>query len=287
MRRLGGWGLLLVSIWAFQLMASTPGIGVAIANGTFQVNSSQVNGNATIFEGNSLETLGAPSTLRLNSGVRIRLDAGSQSRVYHDRALLEHGSGTFDLGSGFQVHAGTFQVSGSGSDSSARVSFRGAKTVQIAALAGPVQVKNPAGLLLANVPSGEALEFTPPAGEQELTKLTGTIHKQGAKFVMEDETSKVQVEVRGPNVAKYAGKRVHVAGHIKGTNGASVLQVSEISVVTAAAGAGAAAGAAGASGTASGAIMSGVVVAGAGASAGAAITHSANQRPQPVSPSRP
>ncbi|HEY6393341.1 MAG TPA: OB-fold nucleic acid binding domain-containing protein [Bryobacteraceae bacterium] len=275
---------LLSTILGARLMAGTSGIGVAVANGTFMLDSSKVTGNATIFEGNALETSGAASVLRLNSGVRIRLDTETRSRVYHDRALLERGSGTFELGRSFQVQAGALRISAAG-ESSARIGFRGIKTIQIAALLGSVQVKNLFGVVVANVPAGEAFEFTAPVADEEyVTKMTGRIRKEGARFFLEDETSKVQVELRGDAVTKHAGQRVAVSGTIRaGADGTPILQVSELTPV------GSESKRVAAGGISHTAVIAGVVVAGAGAGAAVAIVHSSGSSgsPQPLSPSRP
>jgi len=280
---------------AAQLMAGTSGIGVAVANGTFMIDSSKVNGNATIFEGNALETSGAASMLRLNSGVRIRLEADTRGRVYHDRAVLEWGSGTFELRSSFQVQAGALRISGA-AESSARIGFRGVKTVQIAALQGSVRVQNLFGVVVANVPAGEAFEFTAPAVKDEanhendeyVTKMTGRVRKEGARYLLEDEISKVQVELRGDLVIKHAGQRVVVNGVMRaGANGTPILQVSELTVEPGESkrGVGGVAAAGGVSHTA---VIAGVVVAGAAAGSAVAITHtSGGSSPQPLSPSRP
>lgn len=282
---------LLSMILAAQLMAGTSGIGVAVANGAFMLDSSKVTGNATIFEGNALETSGAASMLRLNSGVRIKLDADTRGRVYHDRALLERGSGTFELGGSFQVLAGALRISGAteSSASSARIGFRGVKTVQIAALQGSVRVQTLFGVVVANMPAGEAFEFTAPTDDDEyVTKMTGRVRREGARYFLEDEISKVQVELRGDLVAKHAGQRVVVNGVMRaGVNGTPILQVSELTVEPGESkrGAGGVAAAGGVSHTA---VIAGVVVAGAGAGAAVAITHaSGGGSPQPLSPSRP
>jgi hypothetical protein len=285
---------LLSMILVAQLMAGTSGIGVAAANGTFMLDSSKVTGNATIFEGNALETSGAASMLRLNSGVRIKLDADTRGRVYHDRALLERGSGTFELGNSFQVQAGALRISGAteSTASSARIGFRGVKTVQIAALQGSVRVQNLFGVVVANVPAGEAFEFTAPAANHEndeyVSKMTGRVRREGAKYFLEDEISKVQVELRGDLVPRHAGQRVVVNGVMRaGANGTPILQVSELTVEPSESkrGGGTVAASGGVSHTA---VIAGVVVAGAAAGAAVAITHSSGGgSPQPLSPSRP
>jgi hypothetical protein len=275
-------------IFVAQLTAGTSGIGVVVANGTFMLDSSKVSGNATVFEGNVLETSGTASMLRLNNGVRIRLETETRSRLYHDRALLERGIGTFELGSSFQVQAGALRISSS-NDSSARISLRGVKTVQIAALLGSVQVQNLFGVVVANVPAGEAFEFTaPPADEEYVTKMTGRVRKEGAKYFLEDEISKVQAELRGDAVAKHAGQRVMVSGVMRsGVSGTPILQVSELTPVASDSKRSAGGAVGGISHTA---VIAGVVVAGAGAGTAIAITHATggnSSGAQPLSPSRP
>jgi len=211
--------------------------------------------------------------------------------LYHDRALLERGSGTFELGTSFQVEAGALRIS-STNDSSARIGLRGVKTVQIAALLGSVQVQNLFGLVVANVPAGEAFEFTaPPADEDYVTKMTGRVRKEGAKYFLEDEISKVQAELRGDAVAKHAGQRVMVSGVMRsGANGTPILQVSELTPVASDSKRRAGGGAGAAGGISHTAVIAGVVVAGAGAGAAIAITHATggnSSASQPLSPSRP
>ena len=64
------------------LPAFSAAIGVAKANGSFRVDSNPVVGNATLFEGNTLETAAASSELQLYSGIRMRLAPDSRGRVF-------------------------------------------------------------------------------------------------------------------------------------------------------------------------------------------------------------
>ncbi len=69
------------------LPAFSAAIGVAKANGSFRVDSNPVVGNATLFEGNTLETSAASSELQLYSGIRMRLAPDSRGRVFGDRLV--------------------------------------------------------------------------------------------------------------------------------------------------------------------------------------------------------
>jgi hypothetical protein len=56
-------------------------IGVAVADGSFRVDSHPVVGNATLFEGNQLETDAATPELRLYGGARVRMAASSRGEA--------------------------------------------------------------------------------------------------------------------------------------------------------------------------------------------------------------
>ena len=73
--------------------AASPAIGLVVANGSFQLDHSNVWGTATLFDGNVIETNISSSQLQLNNGVNLRLAAGTRARVYESRLVLEKGIG--------------------------------------------------------------------------------------------------------------------------------------------------------------------------------------------------
>ena len=65
-----------------------PVIGIAVANGTFQVDNAQVTGNTTLFDGSKIETAESSSRLRLRDGTRVELvgaPASVEDRSYQKR----------------------------------------------------------------------------------------------------------------------------------------------------------------------------------------------------------
>src|SRR6185295_14572584 len=64
---------------ATWLTAANGSIGIAVTNGGFQVDHARVSGNATLFDGSSVETAKAPSQLQLNDGVVMRLAADARA----------------------------------------------------------------------------------------------------------------------------------------------------------------------------------------------------------------
>jgi hypothetical protein len=55
------------------------------------VEGSQVWGNATLFDGSTIETGAASSQLALRNGVKVELGAGSRARIWQNRMDLEKG----------------------------------------------------------------------------------------------------------------------------------------------------------------------------------------------------
>jgi len=246
------------------LSAATSGIGIAMSEGNILINSSSAAGNATIFNGSTLETQSAASQVRLNDGARLRLASDSRSTVFSDHADLQKGSADI---TGYSVNASGLNVRADGK-ASATISMRDQGVVEIAALTGSVHVFNAAGLNVANLLPGRALDLRPQdAGANAPSSLTGCAVKAGNNTLLTDETSNVTVQLQGGNVR--TGRRVQVTGSMVPNatppSGASqVINVTNVKEVGGACKAGAAAAAAG------GAAAGGAAAAGAGAAAAGA-----------------
>ena len=87
-------------------MAAGPALGTATARGSFTIDNATIAGNATLFEGNHIETGKASSQLQLNNGARMQLAAESSGIVYRDRLVLEKGT----EGGNFQVEANSLRI---------------------------------------------------------------------------------------------------------------------------------------------------------------------------------
>lgn len=157
MRKLGTRALmaLIVAAPVSILPAAAPSIGVAMSDGTLTINHAVTAGNATLFEGNTIETGNSSSRLQLASGANVQLSSDARGTVFGDRLVLDKGATQFD-GKNFEVNARTLHIVGN----DARVTVLG-KTVEVAALTTPVRVSNADGVLVANLEPGKALDFTP------------------------------------------------------------------------------------------------------------------------------
>jgi hypothetical protein len=147
-----------------NLMAAAPAVGIITAGGSFTIDNSSIAGNATLFEGNQIETGKVSSRLQLNTGARVQLAAESRGIVYRDRLVLERGSSRFETAGDYQLEALSLRIRPDGESTSVRVSLRNPGVVQVAALTGPVRVTTANGMLLANLAAGRTADFTPEAG---------------------------------------------------------------------------------------------------------------------------
>jgi hypothetical protein len=254
----------------FLVTAATTSIGFVRSAGDFRVDGSVVRGNSTVFDGNVIETEAARSVIQLN-GVQLTLAPESRAKIYHDRAVLEKGTGTLRDDDRQVFEAASLRISPSAKDSVVQVDLLSANRISVMALSGGAQVRNSSGLLVASVRPGMALAFDvpPQAGGSSAVKLTGMVSVKDGKYYITDGTSNVTAELRGNDLAKFVGKTVEISGSIipnatPAPGASEVVQVSGSHKAVAAAAAGAA-GAGAAVGLTTGAtvaIVGGIAVAG-------------------------
>lgn len=189
------------------LSAATSSIGVAMSEGSILINDSMAAGNATVFEGSTIETQSAFSQVRLNGGAQLRLASDSRGMVFTDHVNLEKGSARI---AGYSANASGLNIRADGS-ASATISMRDQGVVQIAALTGSVHVFNAAGINVANLLPGRALDLQPQdAGASAASSLTGCAVKTGGNTFFTDDTTNVTAQLRGSNVR--AGRHVQITG---------------------------------------------------------------------------
>lgn len=187
---------LLTSGCLLFLTAAPPSIGVIRSNGDFQVDGSTVRGNATLFEGTTVQTAAAQSKIQLSSGVQIVLAANTRAQVYKDR-----------------IEAATLRISPTDPHTVAEILAQDSNHVSIGAVQGLVDVRNGAGVLIATVRPGLALAFSTQAGgAATATKVKGCLVRKGDKYLLTDGTTNITVELQGPDVAKNAGHQVEITG---------------------------------------------------------------------------
>src|SRR5689334_20766628 len=160
-RLLAGAAFLSMGVTVACASPSSPvAIGVAVANGSFQVNHTRVAGNATLFDGSTIETADSASQIRLDGGAQVRLAAGSRAQVFQNKLILESGFSQMEAGPGYEVEARTLHIAAVSPATVSRIRMSAdGKVEAVAAMEGTLKVRNSMGLLVANVPSGASVDF--------------------------------------------------------------------------------------------------------------------------------
>src|ERR1035441_620011 len=195
------------------LTASAPSVGIVKSTGDFRVDGSIIRGNGTVFDGNLIETTAARSTVQLGAA-QITLLPNSSAKVYRDRTVLESGSELMRNGEKRTIEAATLQIASASKDGVVLVAMGGPNNVKVFATSGAAEVRTAAGLLVASLSPGMGLAFTPQAGAATSMQMKGVVESTNNKFYLTDATSKTKAELRGTDLAKFAGKAVQVTGSV-------------------------------------------------------------------------
>ena len=229
---------------AMTLTASPPVIGVARSWGTFFVNDASVPGSATVFDGTSLKTVDAASTLNLTGGERVLLASNTAAKIYAGRLQLDRGTAEFGGSTAYRVEARSLRIGGSDAGARVRVAIDRQNRVLVASLGGAAEVRNSRGMLVARVPTGAALSLS--EANPDAVEVTGVVQEENGKFYVTDTTTNVKVQLRG-ELQKFVGKAVHVTGTVESASTeAGDPMVVSVTSATAAGATGVGAGAAGA-----------------------------------------
>jgi hypothetical protein len=191
--------------------AGSPAIGIATASGHFTLENSVVWGNSTLFDGSTVETSQASSSLALRNGVKLELGAASKARVFEHHAILERGVG---------VMAGTYEIDAAGlkiSSGGARLRVVMTDRVEVAAVSGTARVSTGAGLLLASIPAGRSMNFSMQAGATGAVTRTGCLVYKDGHFILQDENTQEVSELSGGeavmrDLRTNTGNRVEISG---------------------------------------------------------------------------
>jgi hypothetical protein len=150
--------LVAVVVTIAYVMAASPAIGVASAVGTFILNSSEVEGNANLFDGSRIRTDKASSKVYLMSGVALVLGVNSAGTIYQDHFTLSQGATKVDNLTGYSIRADKYDIR-QGEPSSQAIVRLDKGAVEIAALSGSLNIFDEKGALLTRIGAGTASAF--------------------------------------------------------------------------------------------------------------------------------
>jgi len=204
---------ILVLTCAVSVQAAGPVIGLAVSSGRIEVDRAPVDSNANLIEGSVVRAANAPARLEMTNGARLTLSTSSVAKVFADRVVLESGIILLNQHPMLPVQADGFLVRATGPSAQALVERRSAKEIEVSAVRSGVQVLDPQGVLLARVMPGKPLTFEPSTdGAAPASQVRGKLLQEDGKFVLQDDLTHLQVELRGDNLGRFVNHRVEASG---------------------------------------------------------------------------
>jgi hypothetical protein len=207
-------------------LASSPAIGIVTASGHFTLDRSQVWGNATVFEGSVIETGPASSEIALRNGAKLQLAKDSRARILSGSVVLEKGAGQVFAPESFEVNAANLRMHTTGR---LRVSLH--EGIEVASLMGSARVSSASGILLASIPAGRSMSFSPQAANGTVTR-TGCLLFKDNHFIIQDENTQEVVEVTGQTFAPQVGNRVQIVGTASSLKPSVTIATLRVNVAT-------------------------------------------------------
>ncbi|MEP7354467.1 MAG: hypothetical protein ABI824_14670 [Acidobacteriota bacterium] len=143
-------------------------IGTVVAQGTFRLDQATVAGNATVFEGSTLETNRVASSVLLGNGARLWMGSDSRGKLYGNRLVLEKGTSRLDQGSDFYYEAIGLTIRPTSNTQTrgtlGQIRIDSPNRIYVTALNGSFQVLNHKAELVVNMTPGMAYFFQPQVG---------------------------------------------------------------------------------------------------------------------------
>jgi hypothetical protein len=215
---------------ASVVLAGPQAIGIVTASGHFSVEGSSVWGNATLFDGATIETSAASSEIALRNGVKVQLGKDSRARVWNDRLLLLKGVGQIAAPStgstvGFDVNAAGVHVDAAGT----RIRVGLTNRVEIASYSGTARVTGAVGVELGTLRPGNTMSFAMQAG---VVTRTGCLVYKDGHFLVQDQATQQVIELNGPDLAANVGNRVEVTGTVSTAKPAIAVATAVVNVAS-------------------------------------------------------
>jgi hypothetical protein len=203
--------------------AGTVSIGTVNVRGEMRVDSNNVKGNATLFDGSVVETGQATADLLLNKGlnkgVEIKLSTGSRGTLYNDHLVLQQGESELAASSQFELQANGLRVKPNEANSRGVISLKSGDTVEVASLSGSFGVTNDHGVLLANVRPGRVVSFAMQAkANPNVFSGTGLVSFENGTYYLTTEES-VKYVLTCKDVHRFVNNKVVISGTLEGAPG--------------------------------------------------------------------
>jgi len=213
----------VLSIFSFTAMetvsvavAGSISIGTVSARGNFRLDSHNVQGNATLFNGSVVETGTATADLHMGKGATITMSTNSRGTLYSDHLVLQQGQSELTAPKAFHLEVEGLRVAANEPNSQGVISLNAGNTVQVSALSGTFSVTNDHGSTLASISPGRAMTFAFQSGSSGTTFTgTGKVTFSNGQYYLTLKTTGVKYELKGDGLSNLVGKEVTVTGTLE------------------------------------------------------------------------
>lgn len=204
-------------------------IGFVYSGGSYQMDGVGVRGNATLFDGSTVEIGEAAAKVQLTSGVAMWLAPKSRVSMSARGVRLLAGVGQFDASPEYWLEARAVRVASSQPHTTVRLALDETGGTVVAPLSGMVRVTNSRGVPVGELVKGSAVRFAGQAEAPSRVSVSGCLYAQGDRFGLTDAVTNVPIRLTGQGLQQEIGHVVDVSG-VEGAAAADGLNVSVTAV---------------------------------------------------------
>jgi hypothetical protein len=195
---------------------NTKPVGTATVRGNVRIDGSEVQSNATLFDGSVVETAEASTTLEMNGQSVVMMTPDTRSVVHDDYVRLDQGKIDLRPACGFVVEAGQLRITPN-SPTSHAVIYISNSSVSVMAMDGEFLILNKEGRLVSKVHDRSSQSFS----TGEVHPLTPAIYVGSLSdldthpvLTLLGPENKIEYELHGRKASKIEGRLALVSGTI-------------------------------------------------------------------------
>ena len=182
---------------------SNPAIGLVVSPGDFQIDGFRARGNGSLLSGTTVDDLQSPTHVSLTNHTRFDLAPEAQGQIFADRLVLKKGMAQVWPAAGFAVVANGLRMDSNAASPHFRVWRLDEMTISVTSVSGMAAAQTAAGTPVAQIPEGQT---------REVSIVSGCLGEVKSHYLVRDQSTKMLIEVKGPDVASHLNRRVNITG---------------------------------------------------------------------------
>ena len=207
-----------LSVWFALISISTvpasaaDAIGSVYSGGAYRADGVGVRGNATLFEGSTVEIGEVAARIHLANGVGMWLAPRSRATMSARGVRLLAGMGQFEAPPEYRLEARAVRVAFSQPHTTVSVALDETGGAVVAPLDGAVQVTNAKGIRVGELVRGSAVRFADRSDTANTVSVSGCLSADRDRFTLTDTITNVRVRLAGRGLEREVGHIVDISG---------------------------------------------------------------------------